>query len=134
MRSANNASPQGCATPRPHPNVNSFRKKGPYSPFLKGVASRQQVLGVVVSDLFERAVFELLGGLVGHDGHCDLYVCVAHLRVPEDEVAFQLSYASDADLATLRASVSRLTLTPCLLSRSDWMLASEVVASKLLMT
>lgn len=73
---------------------------------LNGVASRQQVLGVVVSDLFERAVFTLLGGLVGHDGHCDLNVCVAHLRVPEDEVAFQLSNAPDADLATPRASVA----------------------------
>lgn len=111
-----------------------FEKREPCSPFLKGVASRQQVLGVVVSDLLERAVFALLGGPVGHDGHRDLNVCVAHLRVPADEVAFQLSYASDADLATLRASVSRLTFTPCLLSRSDWMFASDVVAPKLLMT
>ena len=75
-------------------------------PLLDGIAPRQQVLGVVVSDLLERAVFALLGGLVGHDGHCDLNVCVAHLRIPQDEIALQLSNASDADLAALRASVA----------------------------
>ena len=48
-------------------------------PLLNGIASRQQVLGVVISDLFEWAVFALLGRLVSHDGHCDLNVCVAHL-------------------------------------------------------
>ena len=75
-------------------------------PLLNGIASRQKVLGVVVSDLLERAVFALLGGPVGHDGHCNLNVCVAHLWVSEDEVTFQLSNAPDADLATLRASVA----------------------------
>lgn len=75
-------------------------------PLLNGIASRQQVLGVVISDLFEWAVFALLGRLVSHDGHCDLNVCVAHLWVSEDEVTFQLPNASDANLATLRASVA----------------------------
>lgn len=75
-------------------------------PLLNGIASRQQVLGVVVPDLLERAVFALLGGPVGHDGHCDLNVRVAHLWVSEDEVTFQLSNAPDVDLATLRASVA----------------------------
>ena len=83
-----------------------FEKREPCSPLLNRVASRQQVLGVVVSDLLERAVFALLGRPVGHDGHCDPNVCVAYLRVSEDEVAFQLSNAPDADLATLRASVA----------------------------
>ena len=32
------------------------------TPLLDGVASRQQVLGVVVPDLLEGAVFALLGG------------------------------------------------------------------------
>lgn len=75
-------------------------------PKLDGVASRQQILGIVVSDLFEGAVFALLGGPVGHDGHCHLNVCVAHLRVSEDEVTFQLSNAPDTDLETLRTSVA----------------------------
>lgn len=43
---------------------------------------------------------------VGHDGHCDLNVYVAHLWVPQDEIALQLSDASDTDLATLRTSVA----------------------------
>lgn len=73
---------------------------------LNGIASRQQVLGVVVFNLLERAVFTLLGGPVGHDGHCDLNVCVAHLWVSENEVTFQLSNASNADLAALRTSVA----------------------------
>ena len=59
-------------------------------PLLDGVASRQQVLGIVVSDLLEGAVLALLGGPIGHDGHCHLNVCVAHLGVSEDEVTFQL--------------------------------------------
>ena len=75
-------------------------------PLLDGIASRQQVLGIVVFDLGEGAVFALLGGPISHDGHCDLDVCVAHLWVPEDEVTFQLSNAPDADLAALRASVA----------------------------
>ena len=37
-------------------------------PTLDGVASRQQVLGVVVPNLLEGAVLALLGGPVGHDG------------------------------------------------------------------
>ena len=37
-------------------------------PLLDGVASRQQVLGVVVPNLLEGAVLALLGGPVGHDG------------------------------------------------------------------
>ena len=73
---------------------------------LDGIASRQQVLGVVVPDLLERTVFALLRCPVGHDGHGDLDVCVSHLRVPQDEIALQLSDAPDADLATLRASVA----------------------------
>lgn len=76
------------------------------APLLDGVASRQQVLGVVVPDLLEGTVLALLGGPIGHDGHGDLNVLVAHLGVPEDEVAFQLADASDADLATLRESVA----------------------------
>jgi len=75
-------------------------------PLLDRIASCQQVLGVVVSDLFEGAVFTLFGGPICHDGHCNLNVCVAHLRVSEDEVAFQLSDASDTDLATLCAGVA----------------------------
>ena len=75
-------------------------------PLLNGIASRQQVFGVVVSNLLERAVFTLLGGPVGHDGHGDLDVCIAHLGVPEDEITFQLADASDADLATLRERVA----------------------------
>jgi len=75
-------------------------------PLLNGVASCQQVLGVVVFNLLERAVFALLGGPVSHDGHCDLNVCIAHLWVPQDEIALQLSDASDTDLATLRESVA----------------------------
>lgn len=75
-------------------------------PLLNGIASRQQILGVVVFNLLERAVFALLGGPVGHDGHCDLNVCIAHLWVPQDEIALQLSDASDTDLATLRESVT----------------------------
>ena len=75
-------------------------------PLLNGIASRQQVLGVVVFNLLERSIFALLGGPVGHDGHRHLNVCIAHLGVSEDEVTFQLSNASDADLATLRESVA----------------------------
>lgn len=75
-------------------------------PLLNGIASRQQVLGVVVSNLPERAVFALLGQPVSHDSHCDLNVCVAHLWVSKDEVTFQLSNASNADLAALRTSVA----------------------------
>ena len=75
-------------------------------PLLDNIASRQQVLGIVVHYLGERAVFALLGGPVGHDGHCDLNVCIAHLWVPQDEIALQLSDASDTDLATLRESVT----------------------------
>ena len=75
-------------------------------PLLNGIASRQQILGVVVFNLLERAVFALLGGPVGHDGHRHLNVCVAHLGVPQDEIALQLSDASDTDLATLRESVA----------------------------
>lgn len=75
-------------------------------PLLNGIASRQQVLGIVVFNLLERAVFALLGGLVGHDGHCDLNVCIVHLWVPQDEIALQLSNASNTDLATLRESVA----------------------------
>ena len=63
-------------------------------PLLNGIASRQQVLGVVVFNLLERAVFALLGGPVSHDGHRHLNVCVAHLGVSEDEVTFQLSNGS----------------------------------------
>ena len=73
---------------------------------LDGVASRQQVLGIVVLNLSEGPVFALLRCAVGHDGHGHLDVCVAHLGVPEDEVAFQLPDASDADLATLRERVA----------------------------
>ena len=75
-------------------------------PLLDNIASRQQVLGIVVHYLGEGAILALLGGPVGHDGHCDLNVRVAHLGVSEDEVTFQLSNASDADLATLRESVA----------------------------
>ena len=75
-------------------------------PLLNGIASRQQVLGVVVFNLLERSIFALLGGPVGHDGHCDLNVCIAHLWVPQDEIALQLSDASDTDLATLCESVT----------------------------
>ena len=75
-------------------------------PLLNGIASRQQVLGIVIFNLLERAVFALLGGPVGHDGHCDLNVCIAHLWVPQDEIALQLSDASHTDLATLRESVA----------------------------
>ena len=75
-------------------------------PLPNGIASRQQVLGIVVPDPFERSVLALLGGPIGHDGHRHLNVCVAHLGVSEDEVTFQLSNASDADLATLRESVA----------------------------
>ena len=75
-------------------------------PLLNGVASRQQVLGIVVHYLGEGAILALLGGPVGHDGHCDLNVRVAHLGVSEDEVTFQLSNATDTDLATLRESVA----------------------------
>ena len=75
-------------------------------PMLNGIASSQQVLRVVVFNLLERAVFALLGGPVGHDGHRHLNVCIAHLGVSEDEVTFQLSDASDTDLATLRESVA----------------------------
>ena len=56
------------------------------APLLDGIASRQQVLRVVVSDLGEGPVFALFGGPVGHDGHCDLDVCVAHLGISRDEV------------------------------------------------
>ena len=75
-------------------------------PLLNGIASCQQVLGVVVFNLLERSIFALLGGPVGHDGHCDLNVCIAHLWVPQDKIALQLSDASDTDLATLRESVT----------------------------
>ena len=70
------------------------------------MGSLRQVLGVVVFNLLERAVFALLGGPVGHDGHRHLNVCVAHLWVPQDEIALQLSNASNTDLATLRESVA----------------------------
>ena len=72
-------------------------------PLLDNIASRQQVLGIVVHYLGEGAILALLGGPVGHDGHCDLNVRVAHLGVSEDEVTFQLS---NTDLATLRESVA----------------------------
>ena len=75
-------------------------------PLLDNIASRQQILRIVVSDLFKRSILALLGGPVGHNGHCDLNVCIAHLGVSEDEVTFQLSDASDTDLATLRESVA----------------------------
>lgn len=75
-------------------------------PLLDGVASRQQVLGIVVLNLSEGPVFALLRCPVGHDGHGDLDVCIDHLGVPEDKVAFQLADASDADLATLRERVA----------------------------
>ena len=75
-------------------------------PLLDNIASRQQVLGIVVHYLGEGAILALLGGPVGHNGHCDLNVCIAHLGVSEDEVTFQLSDASDTDLATLRESVA----------------------------
>ena len=75
-------------------------------PLLDNIASRQQVLGIVVHYLGEGAILALLGGPVGHDGHCDLNVRVAHLGVSEDEVTFQLSNATDTDLATLRESVA----------------------------
>lgn len=75
-------------------------------PLLDNIASRQQVLGIVVHYLGEGAILALLGGPVGHDGHCDLNVRVAHLGVSEDEIALQLSDASDTDLATLRESVA----------------------------
>ena len=75
-------------------------------PLLDNIASRQQVLGIVVHYLGEGAILALLGGPVGHDGHCDLNVRVAHLGVSEDEVTFQLSNATDTDLATLRESVT----------------------------
>ena len=57
-------------------------------PLLDNIASRQQVLGIVVHYLGEGAILALLGGPVGHDGHCDLNVRVAHLGVSEDEVTF----------------------------------------------
>ena len=75
-------------------------------PLLDGVASRQQVLGIVVLDLSEGPVFALLRCPVGHDGHGDLDVCIDHLGVPEGEAALQLPDAPDADVATLRASVA----------------------------
>ena len=75
-------------------------------PLLSGIASRQQILGVVVSGLFEGAVFALLGEPLSPDGHRDLDVCKTHLVVPEDEVALELANASDADLATPCASVA----------------------------
>ena len=75
-------------------------------PLLDNIASRQQVLGIVVHYLGEGAILALLGGPVGHDGHCDLNVCIAHLWVPQDKIALQLSDASDTDLATLRESVT----------------------------
>ena len=75
-------------------------------PLLDNIASRQQVLGIVVHYLGEGAILALLGGPVGHDGHCDLNVRVAHLGVSEDEVTFQLSNATDTDLAPLRESVA----------------------------
>ena len=74
-------------------------------PLLDGVASRQQVLGVVVSDLCEGAVFALLGGPIGHDGHRDLDVRVAHLGASQDEVAFQFADAPDADAVSPCAGV-----------------------------
>ena len=75
-------------------------------PLLNGIASRQQVLGVVVPDLLERTVFALLCCPVGHDGHGHLNICVSHLRVSQNEIALQLPDASDADLATLRERVA----------------------------
>ena len=75
-------------------------------PLLDNIASRQQVLGIVVHYLGEGAILALLGGPVGHNGHCDLNVRIAHLGVSEDEVTFQLSDATDTDLATLRESVA----------------------------
>ena len=75
-------------------------------PLLNGIASRQQILGIVVFNLSEGPVFALFRCPVGHDGHGNLNVCVAHLGVPEDEVAFQLPDASDADLIALHESVA----------------------------
>lgn len=75
-------------------------------PSLDGIASRQKVLGIVVLNLSEGPVFALLRCPVGHDGHGYLNVCIAHLGGSEDEVAFQLPDATDADLATLRESVA----------------------------
>lgn len=74
-------------------------------PLLDGIASRQQVLGVVVSDLCEGAVFALLGGPIGHDGHRDLDVRVAHLGASQDEVAFKLADTPDADAVSPCAGI-----------------------------
>lgn len=74
-------------------------------PVLNGIASRQQVLGVVVFDAGEEAVFALLGGSISHDGHCDLDVCVAHLGASQNEIAFQLANAPNADAVSPRAGI-----------------------------
>lgn len=52
-----------------------------------------------------RAVFALLGGTIGHDGHCDLHVRIAHLRVPEDEITLELADSPDADATSPRTGI-----------------------------
>ena len=44
---------------------------------LDRVASRKQLLRIVALNLSEGPAFALLGGLVGHDGHDHLNMCVS---------------------------------------------------------
>ena len=60
---------------------------------LDGIVAREDVLGVVVANLFKRSVFAVFGLAVVHHCHARLHVGVAGIAPAEDEVAFKRSDA-----------------------------------------
>ena len=63
---------------------------------LDGIVAREDVLRIVVSNLFQRRVFSVFGSAVAHHGHARLHVGVSGFSLAENEIAFKRAYSPDA--------------------------------------
>ena len=63
---------------------------------LDGIVAREDVLGIVVSNLLQRGVFAVFRFTVGHHRHADLYVGVIGIATTQNEIALKRADAPDA--------------------------------------
>ena len=72
---------------------------------LDWVVAREDEFWIVVANLLQWRVLPVLRGLVKHHRHGDLGVCVVCVALAKNEVAFKLTYTSDADCIAVGARI-----------------------------